>query len=267
MDELRATNVSLAAVCFGDSLKTRAMPVDDFLDAAVKHGLGAVELCDLTITDPDALVGKLTRRGLRQPSVALRNDFTVPAADLDGQIEHLLTWIPPVRKMGGTVARVWSGWQRDDDEARKQVLTAFDTVVPAAAAAGVTLALETHGGASNDPRFAAELIGRHPAGTIGVCLDFGNLPAADRRSLISAFVPMTVHVHVKTHDFVDGREPTIPVEWAVEQLAEARYQGQWVLEYEGRPPYDEGIQHTLAVLERADVISTAVTAGRPDAAR
>jgi sugar phosphate isomerase/epimerase len=243
----RACDVSLAVVCFGDSIRDGNMSLEEFLDTAVDLGLGAVELCDRTIKDPGYTAMSLRQRGLAMPSVALRNDFTVPAERLSEEIRHIRTWLPVVRSLGARVARVWTGWQRVDQVAKQQIIGAFDELVDVAISEDVLLAVETHGGLSNDPEFMAHLHARYPSGQVGVCLDFGNLP--ERRTLIPRFVPLTVHAHVKSYEFdAQGNETTVPVSWAVAQLCRAGFTGQWVLEYEGPPPYIQGIGHTLKAL-------------------
>jgi sugar phosphate isomerase/epimerase len=260
MNSTDAGNVSLAVVSFGDSLKHGSMSLDSFMRAAVTHGLGAVELCDLSMRDPAVAVDLASRYDLGMPSVALRNDFTGSAEALGQQIEHLRSWMPIVRSVGGTVARVWTGWHRTDDVATKQIIDGFDAIVPSAIKAGVTIAVETHGGLSNDPDFVADLCARYPKGAVGACIDFGNLPAPDRRARIAAFIPLTVHVHVKSYAFRDGVETTVPLDWAIEELCRAGYDGQWVVEYEGEPPYDDGISQTVGALARAGVLDSSALA-------
>lgn len=259
MSDNLARHVSLAVVCFGDSLKHGQMSVEEFMQAAVTHGLGAVELCDLSMKDPTASTALARSLGLTMPSVALRNDFTGPADSLDAQIEHLRTWMPIVAGVGASVARVWTGWQREDDQARKQIIEGFDATVPAAIEAGVALALETHGGLSNDPTFVADLCARFPERAVGACIDFGNLPSPSRRELIAEFAPLANHIHVKTYEFKNGMETTVPLDWAIEELLRSHYDGQWVIEYEGDPPYPDGIKHTVEALSRAGILALTET--------
>ena len=245
-------DVSLAVVCFGDQLKTGEMTTAEFLDAAVDLGFKSVELCDRTIKDRDAIAGELASRGLSLPSIALRNDFTGAADTLAGQIEHLHDWLGVAATVGCAIVRVWTGWQRDDFVGRRQIVEAFDQVAEHARQLGVVLAVETHGGASNDPVFLRELCSRYPAGTVGVCPDFGNLPARQRHDAIAELADIANHVHVKSYDFDEaGVETSVPLEWAVRRLVAAGYGGQWVIEYEGGPPYDRGIRLTVETLRRA----------------
>ena len=245
-------DISLAVVSFGDELKTGAKTTEQFLDAAVELGYEAVELCDRTIRDPKVVAAQLADRGLSLPSIALRNDFTGDRQSMTTSVDHLLRWLDVAADLASRTARVWTGWQRTDGTARQQITQALDVVVARAADVGISIAIETHGGLSNDPEFLRELTGRYPHHQFGVCLDFGNLPAPSRRETIAKLAPLTTHVHVKSHEFTDdGLETTIPLEWAIETVAAGGFGGQWVIEYEGLPPFERGIEFTVATLRRA----------------
>ena len=103
----------------------------------------------------------------------------------------------------------------------------------------------------------AELCARYPDKAVGACIDFGNLPSRSRRELIAEFAPIANHVHVKTYEFENGVETTVPLDWAIEELLRSHYDGQWVIEYEGDPPYPDGIRHTVAALSRAGILGPA----------
>lgn len=249
-------DISLAVVSFGDELKTGAKTTCGFLDAAAMLGFRSVELCDLSIRNTATIADQLRARGLGMPSVALRNDFTGDPQSMVASVDHVRSWLRTARTLGCRLARVWTGRQRSDTVAHRQIVDAFDQAVEDACALGVALAVETHGGLSNDPEFLTGLCSRYPRHAFGVCLDFGNLPVEQRVPLIRRLAPLTNHVHVKSYRFDDhGEETTVPLAWAITQLDAAGFRGQWVIEYEGSPPYEEGIERTVAVLRR--------TLGRP----
>lgn len=256
------TDISLAVVSFGDELKTGAMSTEQFLDAAVELGFSAVELCDRTVRDPRKVRVDLLDRGLSMPSIALRNDFTGDQRSVDANVDHLRRWLCTAAELGCQTARIWTGWQRRDAVARAQIADALDLVVEHAADTGVSLAVETHGGLSNEPDFLRELCDKYPRELFGVCLDFGNLPADNRKTRIAQLSALTTHVHVKSHEFTpDGVEISIPLGWAISTVADCGFSGQWVIEYEGDPPFDRGIEHTVQtlrdVLGRTQLMSAA----------
>jgi len=255
-------DVSLAVVCFGDELKTGARSTLEFLDAAVSLGFRSVELCDRSVRDPATVRQALRDRDLAMPSIALRNDFTGDRASVGDDVNHLISWLTIAASFGCRLARVWTGWRRVDATARRQIIEAFDEVVPHARQVGVALAVETHGGLSNDPAFLEDLCDRYPDGAFGLCLDFGNIPADGRRFAIRRLARLTNHVHVKSYQFDDrGVETTVPLTWAIGELDRIGFAGQWVIEYEGSPPYEAGIDQTVAAL-RSTLRRSALDADR-----
>ena len=257
------TDVSLAVVCFGDELKTGVRSTLQFLDAAASLGFRSVELCDRSVRNPAEVRQALRDRDLAMPSIALRNDFTGNRPSVVNNVDHLIRWLTIAASFGCRLARVWTGWQRIDATGRRQILEAFDEVVPYARRAGVALAVETHGGLSNAPAFLEDLCDRYPEGSFGVCLDFGNLPADVRRFAIRRLAPITNHVHVKSYQFdARGVETTVPLTWAIGELHRVGFAGQWVIEYEGPPPYETGIDQTVATL-RSTLRRSTLDADRP----
>jgi len=247
-----AADISLSVCSYGEEVWSGRQSTEQFLDAAVGHGFSAVELLDRSIRDPDAVRIQLADRHLTVPSVAVRSDFTGAAGTVAASVDHVRTWASIAADLDCRLVRVWTGWQADGPAVRRQIAEAMAKVVASAVDVGVTVAVETHGGASNDPEFMVELCRPYPRDVLGVCLDFGNLPAPTRRDAIERLAPVTNHVHVKSYEFdADGRETTVPLEWAVRTVSATGFDAQWVIEYEGAPPHDEGIVNTVRVLASA----------------
>lgn len=252
-----AGQVSLSVGSYGHQVREGELSLAEFMRAAAGHGVGAVELCDRTIIDPQAAVAAAHAYGLGMPSVALRNDFTVDPARVRVEVDRVLEWLPVVASMGSGLARVWVGASSTSEQARGQVVECFDEIVPVALDGGTTLVVETFAGLSSDVDFVGELCARYPAGSVGVCLDFGNFASERRIDLIRAFAPLAAHVHVKSYEFSGDHETTVPLDLAVDTMLARGYEGQWVVEYEGAPPYPAGIDKTLAVLRRHGVLPLA----------
>lgn len=242
-------------------LKVGRMSTADFLDAAARHGFRRVELCDKSVDDaePFRTVESMRMRGLEGPSIGIRNEFTDPGIDLEAQVRHVVRWIEHTERVGARIARVFTGHYHVDAVAAARVQAAFDRLVPIAIAHRVHLAIETHGGLSNDPEFMLRLIDRYPDHACGICLDSGNLDLEKRHVLVDQFAPHATHVHLKAHGFdAEGQEVTRGFEHTVRRLLEHRYGGCWVVEYEGPPPYDAGVQATVTAFRRQLGLSLAV---------
>lgn len=237
---------SLGVASFDEPLKSGRMSTAEFLRRARSLGFRAVELCDLTVDPqhPQRTRTALGDVGLSSPSLAVRNDFTTP--ELGPQdLQKVLTWLQVCVPVGASVMRVYTGKRKADADAARRVTRTFDRVVPVAKELGVRLAVETHGGLSNDVAFLRSLVGRY-GGRLGVCIDFGNVPRERHVQYVEALAPLAIHVHVKSFQFdAYGRETTLDLDRCLGALRDGGYRGQWVVEYEGRPPYADGIRRTV----------------------
>lgn len=242
--------ISLGVSSYHDPLVAGEMSSLDFLDAAARLRFRAVELCDRNadLDDPARTLGELTARGLRCPSFAARNDFTVETG-LGRQVEHVCMCFDVACALGARIVRIWTGAARADTRAMLQVRRALEQLVPKAESLGLVIAIETHGGLSNDVGFLNALLADIASSAIGVCVDFGNLDATGRYEAVEKLMANTVHVHVKSYEFDDaGRETSFDLGRCIETVARWGYDGLWVVEYEGRPPYEPGILATVDAL-------------------
>ncbi len=243
---------SLGVASFDEPLKSGRLTPRGFLVKAGELGFRAVELCDLTVdhANPRRTRAMLDDLGLSCPSVAVRNDFTTEEM-CPADLQKVLAWLEPSTAVGAAVLRVSTGWRAVDQAARRRVERAFDRLVPTASRLGILLAVETHGGLSNDVAFLGSLVGRYD-GAVGVCMDFGNVPREQHVEYVEALAPIVRHVHVKSYQFDrDGRETTLDLPRCLRLLKERGRAGQWVVEYEGKPPYEDGVRRTVEVMAEA----------------
>lgn len=243
----------------GNALRNGSMTTDEFVGEAGRLGFGSVELCDRTVTsvNADAIGALLLRCGMTCPSFAVRNDFTVVGKRAE-ELEHVLQGVMLARVLGARIVRVWTGTSSTSREARENVSDLMRVASAATHERGLRLAIETHGGLSNDAAFMARLCAEAGAGT-GVCLDFGNVAPAPRRpAAIRRFAPLTTHVHVKSYAFLDdGRESSFDLHDAIRHLIASGYRGLWVCEYEGTEKVEAGIIATATAVN--DAITTPST--------
>lgn len=247
----RDPRISLGVASYHAPLVSGRMDLVGFLDEAAALGFRTVELCDRTLAldELDHARTLLERRGLTLGSVAVRNDFT--SDDVEQQLDHVLTWLEAVAELGAPVARIWTGVARTDAAAGDQVATCLRQVAKNAELLGITAVVETHGGLSNDPDYLVPVLTDIRSAHLGVCIDFGNIPAAGRDAVVTRFVPHTAHVHVKTYEFDEsGHDTNVNVPRYVTELHEAGFDGWWVIEYEGEPPHDDGVVRTVDLLTR-----------------
>jgi sugar phosphate isomerase/epimerase len=129
------------------------MSVFQWIDHAGTLGLDGIELYPAFLTSFDT--GYLTKvrqaatdRGLAVPMLCNSPDFTRPdPADRAREVDRTREMLRVTAELGGHWCRVLSGQNRpglDEAEALGWVVDAIETLIPAAAAAGVVMTLETH---------------------------------------------------------------------------------------------------------------------------
>lgn len=250
---MTAGSSALSLGCFLNHVRSGTMSAEDFLDEAVALEFDAVELCDLTIdaTDPSKTLLALEQRSLRCSTAGIRSEFTESSVPLADAIDYARRWLDASIELGAETIRLVLGAHRVYRTSCRRIEAALDELVARAGSAGAHLAVETHWGLSNDPEYMSELIDRYGKDVLGVCLDWGNMSPDNRRVLVEEFAGLTTHVHVKATAFRnDGSEKNGDLEFAIGVLLRTGYRGTWTIEYEGPPPYREGIAKTRAALER-----------------
>lgn len=184
----------------------------DFVFKCLELGFTAVEPCDRTIVSTETFYLKqmqafFRREGVTVPCLDVRNDFTVKDADeWEANVQHVLEWIRAADQMNVPVVRIWAGVRSMDHEATNRVLRAVERIVPVAERYGVLLAMENHGGVSSNPYWLARLVRFINSAYFGTCPDFGHLAADDRYDGLEQLIPLSFHIHAKTHGFRDDGE-------------------------------------------------------------
>ncbi|MEW6754232.1 MAG: sugar phosphate isomerase/epimerase [Candidatus Latescibacterota bacterium] len=195
----------------------------------------------------------LDRYGLQPSAVAAGNDFIQSdPAELDAQIERYAYVCQIVPHAGTDVVRSDGGWNRKGDvpESRwdAMLVEAFKRVADSLEKHGVRCALDNHGRSTNDGDWQLSLIQRVGSPRLGVNLDTMNyrwyghsLERIDH--FFEILAPHVFHTHMKdgTNDQPFGRayrgaalgEGEIHLEYAVQCLKAAGYDGAWTAEYEG----------------------------------
>jgi len=204
------------------------------------------------------LRGARLRAGTQLVCWAVDTDLTITDADTRrAQLSHIATAIEAARFLGAPLLRITTGGNpgRYRDNARSAAVElAVDTlrsVLPAAMAGGVKLAIENHFGLSADPHALAEIITALNSPHVGVCLDLGNFREGEADEGIRLLAPHAIHVHAKSFAFgPDGEETKINYSAAMQAIRAAGYDGVLSIEFEGEGDPAEGIRKTRALIEK-----------------
>ncbi|HZY43242.1 MAG TPA: sugar phosphate isomerase/epimerase [Anaerolineae bacterium] len=193
------------------------------------------------------------RSGTKLVCWTIDSDLTLQTAAREAQLAYLAQAIQAARFLGAPMIRVTLGGETNDRSALDRAVNLMSSVLPVAIAANIKLAVENHGGLSNDPDLLIEFIERCRGGrssALGACLDLGNFER-DPLIGIQKIAPYAIHVHAKALAFDDsGEEATIDYKSSLSILKAAGYAGALSIEYEGQGGAAEGIHQTRDLIEK-----------------
>ncbi len=198
------------------------------------------------------LRGARLRAGTQLVCWAVDTDLTITDTDTRrAQLSHVATAIEAARFLGAPLLRITTGGKEGDSAAVGQAVDTLRSVLPAAMAGGVKLAIENHFGLSADPHALAEVVTALNSPYVGVCLDLGNFREGEADEGIRLLAPHAIHVHAKSCVFgPDGEETKINYQAAMQAVRAAGYDGVLSIEFEGDGISADGIRKTKALIER-----------------
>jgi len=198
------------------------------------------------------LRGARLRAGTQLVCWAVDTDLTITDADTRrAQLSHIATAIEAARFLGASLLRITTGGKEGDSAAIGQAVDTLRSVLPAAMAGGVKLAIENHFGLSADPHSLVEMVTALNSPHVGVCIDLGNFREGEADEGIRLLAPHAIHVHAKSFAFgSDGEETKINYRAAMQVLCAAGYDGVLSVEFEGDGSPADGIRKTKSLIEK-----------------
>jgi sugar phosphate isomerase/epimerase len=244
--------LSLAAYSFNRVLPRRGdakaqakatMQLTDFIDFCAKMQLDACELTsyyfpDDVTTDYLMQVKQQTfRLGLDISGTAIGNDFCLkPGPDRDRELAQTREWIDHAATMGAPVIRIFAGKVPPGDDEASAIARCIEGInqsLEYAAAKGVYLGLENHGGITATPAQMLRIVeGVTPSPWFGVNFDSGNFRTADPYADLAQIAPYAVNAQIKVSMHRDDRAERADFKRILDLLRAVDYRGYIVLEYE-----------------------------------
>ena len=233
--------LSSCAYSYRALLSEGEMTLEQFLDTAVEIGLDGVELTSYYFPEetPDYLhyiKREVFVRGLEVSGTAVGGNFSnAEEADRRKQIEHVEDWLAKSEMLGSPVMRVFAGGAPeggDPEVAAQWIRDGLAECAETAAAHGVVLGLETHGGLTADAEGTLSLVEPFADNPwVGVNLDFGNL-TGDIYGQYAALAPHTVTTHAKVTVRQGDQREAVDYRRVVRIMREAGFRGWLAIEYE-----------------------------------
>jgi len=172
-------------------------------------------------------------------------------------VENHRKWVEAARFLGCHSIRVNAQSQGTPEEQRDLAADGLRRLTELAAARGINVIVENHGGLSSDGAWLAGVIRAVDHPRCGTLPDFGNFQVSegewyDRYQGVAEMMPFAKAVSAKSHDFdAAGNERNTDYERMLRVVLDAGYRGYVGVEYEGdRLSEPEGIRATKALLER-----------------
>ena len=258
--------------------KTEKDPIEKVIEHAASLGFDGVEILHrgMASEEPAYLnnLKKLAfRHGLALPMLSIHQDFVSPdPAERAKDIAHTRHCIDLAQRLGIPAVRLNSGrWNtiksfddlmkvkgdeppiagHTEEEAIKWCVDAIHECLPAAAKAGVMLALENHWGLTTRPEVLLRIYQAVRSPWLGINLDTGNFPGEPYAG-IELLAPHAVIVQAKTY-YGGGEWYTLDLDYPriAETLRKANFQGWVSLEMEGKEPAATAVPKSLDVLRAA----------------
>ena len=257
-------NIGLAGWSLVRRVRAGALVLLDY-PALVKDefGLSVIELNSPFFESTDAdyvgeLKGRIDAAGARVANIAVDGQGDLAATDESERqqaVQNYAAWFDVALGMGSPCIRAFSGGPHEG-EFREDVMQACIRSFGELAAAGkeknVRIIVENHGGViARDPDNLVRLMGSDDSGFLGMCPDFGNFPAEVRYEGLEKVAPWAQVLHAKMHEFDEtGEETRVDVGRCLDIFRRAGFDGDVLIEFEGKGDDHEGVLKSIALLGR-----------------
>jgi sugar phosphate isomerase/epimerase len=220
-----------------------AMNLEKFIEYCATQGLGATELTgyyfpkDITTEYLLGLRAMAHRLGLSISGTAIGNDFCLAEGDdRQKQLTECREWIDYAAVMGAPAIRIFAGKVPkgdSEDAAIERCAAGINECLDYAAAKGVFLALENHGGITATPAQMMKIIKLVKSSAwFGVNFDSGNFATEDPYADLAVIAPYAVNAQIKASISRAGKKEPADLGRIVQILKDANYRGFVALEYE-----------------------------------
>ena len=232
--------VGCAAYSYREALTSGTLTLEEFVDRCAGLGLDGVELTSYYFPRTDReylnqLKRHCFRRGQHILATAVGSTLTLEdEGKRREQLGMIRDWIEHSVILGSPCLRVFAGPVPPGDseeQAFRRALEALQECVEAGARAGVSIALENHGGVTATARQVQRFLEAINSPWFGVNLDLGNF-ADDPYREFEELAPRTITTHAKLTSRFGQEQREIDYVRVRGILEKAGYSGYVSIEYE-----------------------------------
>ncbi len=245
----------LNAYSFRRELQAKTMTYDDIVRRAVEWDVDGLDLTVYWFPSNSPEFTLPLRRlaylqGVEIYSISVRSELTKAGAeDRRREVESLYRWIDVANSLGASHIRVFGGNVPKGSTEEQAVPWVVECLLRAsdyAAARGVILGLENHGGITTRAERIIEIVEKVDSPWVKINLDTGNFRSQVFEQ-IKMCLPHTVNIQVKV-EAPDEAGKRVPQDWdrVVKMVAESGYRGYLALEYEAAEPALQAVPRHMA---------------------
>jgi sugar phosphate isomerase/epimerase len=218
------------------------MTMEDFIVKAVDLGIDGVDITTywLKSTDPSYIASLrhfAFKQGVPFSGIAIRSRMCQPEpSKRAAAVAEVQKWVDVAEGLGAPHIRVFGGPLPAGASEEQGIAWVVETLKPAcayAAAKGISLGIEDHGGTTDIACKAAtilEILRRVDSPYLGINLDIANF-TEDQYRQIEACVPYATHSHIR--DVFEDNKGPIDLDRVWRIFAQGGYKGYMSAEYEG----------------------------------
>lgn len=245
----------LNAYSFRRELQAKTMTYEDIVHRAVEWDIDGLDLTVYWFPSNGPEFTLPLRRlaylnGVEIYSISVRSELTKAAAeDRRKEVESLYRWIDVANSLGASHIRVFGGnvpKGATEEQAVPWVVECLLRASDYAAARGVILGLENHGGITLRAERIIEIVKKVDSPWVKINLDTGNFRSQVFEQ-IQMCLPLTVNIQVKV-EAPDESGKRVPQDWerVVKMVAASGYKGYLALEYEAQEPALQAVPRHMA---------------------
>jgi L-ribulose-5-phosphate 3-epimerase len=222
--------------------------------AAQEFGLHALDLCEIQFANNDLARLEQLKAQLDAYEVELINistdSFSAGEPDdarREANLAALCDWFRIAQYLGCPSVRVTTGPDKDE-RAYHRVAATFQEMRRTVDETGVRIAIENHGGLSDDPDAVLRLVDEFGPAHLRTVPDFGSFAPQIRLDGLRKLLPYADLVHVKMVAFGPESEQTL--QDCLDIVKASGFGGYFCIEYSGPGNQHEAIRKTLELTRR-----------------
>ena len=247
--------VGCCAYSYSKYLKSGQMTMEDFIVKAGELGVDGVDVTTywLKSTEPAYLLqfrNFAYRQAMPFSGAAIGTNMCLPeGAKRAEELEKIKQWVDRTELLGASHLRVFGGEVPEGASEQQAIGWVVEVMKPAsdyAAAKGVILGIESHGGITSKASNILEILKRVGSPYAQCNLDIANFPE-NPYPQIEACIPYASHTHIR--DYYGERKEPLDLDRVGQMFAKAGYKGYMSAEYEAEEDATTGVPKLISKIK------------------